>query len=173
MNLIDKALKFATKAHGDQKRKYTGEPYINHPKSVASIVKSVNHDKYMITAALLHDVVEDTEATIEDVKAIFGGKVSSLVWWLTDQSKPSDGGRKERKEIDRNHIEKAPAKAQTIKLADLIDNTSSIVKHDENFARVYMAEKKLLLGVLIKGDKSLHKKASDIVKDYYENQTKG
>lgn len=167
MNLIDKALKFATKAHGDQKRKYTNEPYINHPKSVASIVKAAGGDKYMISAALLHDVVEDTEITLEEIKSEFGGKVSSLVWWLTDQSKPEDGVRKVRKEIDRNHIEKAPAKAQTIKLADLIDNTSSIVKHDKDFAKIYMAEKKLLLGVLTRGDKSLHKKASDIVKEYY------
>lgn len=167
MKLERKADKFAVKAHGEQVRKYTGEPYIEHPRAVARLVKTVDHNKYMIAAALLHDVVEDTEVTIEDIKREFGVRVAVLVAGLTDISRPEDGTRRIRKALDRNHSGEGSASIQTIKLADLIDNSRSINKHDQNFSVVYMAEKKLLLGVLTKGDKILHKQATKIVNEYY------
>jgi hypothetical protein len=67
-------------------------------------------------------------------------------------SRPKDGNRAVRKAIDREHTARAPAGAQTVKLADLIANTRSIVKHDVAFARTYLAEKRLLLEVLTRGD---------------------
>jgi len=157
--MLDDVLKFATKAHGDQKRKYTGDPYIVHPIAVANIVKTVPHTDEMIAAALLHDVVEDTPVTLQEIKDTFGSKVAELVDWLTDVSKPEDGNRKTRKAIDRDRLAKAPADAQTIKLADLINNTESIVANDPSFAKVYLLEKKDLLKVLTKGDKTLYNKA--------------
>ena len=60
MEIVEKAIKYATEAHGDQKRKYTGEPYITHPIAVMEIVKTVAHTKEMLAAAVLHDVIEDT-----------------------------------------------------------------------------------------------------------------
>jgi len=91
--LEDRARAFATAAHAavKQLRKYTGEPYIVHPAAVAEIVKSVRHTPEMIAAAWLHDVVEDTGVTLEAIESEFGADVTSLVFWLTDQSKPSDG----------------------------------------------------------------------------------
>jgi len=164
-----RAKDFATRWHEsiDQKRKYTGEPYINHPAAVVELVRSVNHTEAMLCAAWLHDVVEDTPCTLDEVERVFGGTVSSLVEMLTDISKPSDGNRKIRKKIDRNHIAKASNDAKTIKLADLIDNSSSIAKYDPDFAKVYMKEKKLLLDVLVGGDKALFIKARDIVYNYF------
>ena len=153
--MLDEVLKFATMAHGDQKRKYTGEPYIVHPIAVSEIVKTVPHTDEMIAAALLHDVVEDTPFTIDDINDRFGNKVAELVSWLTDVSRPEDGNRKTRKSLDREHIVEAPAEAQTIKLADLIHNTASIEKHDPSFYKVYKQEKIALLDVLTKGDRSL------------------
>ena len=168
MNKLEqRALEFATKAHEGQVRKYTGEPYINHPIAVAEIVKTVKHTPEMVTAALLHDVVEDTEVTIEDVYQEFGFFVGSLVRGLTDVSKPEDGNRKKRKELDRIHLSNQGADVQTIKLADLINNTESITKYDLDFAKVYMKEKNLLLEILTLGDSVLHKQATDIVYDYY------
>jgi len=156
-DLVTHARIFATAAHGaiDQRRKYTGEPYIVHPMAVAKIVASVEHTAGMLAAAILHDVVEDTAVTLRDINEIFGRKVASLVGWLTDVSKPNDGNRSDRKAIDRDHIAKAPAEAQTIKLADLIDNTASIVRYDPGFAKVYLEEKRLLLEVLERGDPKL------------------
>ena len=153
--MLDKVLEFATAAHGDQKRKYTGDPYINHPIAVAEIVKTVPHTDEMIAAALLHDVVEDTHVTIDQIANKFGDKVAELVGWLTDISRPEDGNRAFRKSIDRDHSADAPAEAQTIKLADLIHNSISIAEHDPNFWKVYKEEKIELLKVLTKGDKSL------------------
>ncbi|HET8688145.1 MAG TPA: hypothetical protein VFM18_16035, partial [Methanosarcina sp.] len=65
--------------------------------------------------------------------------------------------------IDRIHTEYASPQAKTIKLADLIDNTSSIVEHDKDFAKIYLAEKKLLLEVLHDGDMKLWLLAQDIL----------
>jgi len=153
--MLDRVLEFATAAHGDQKRKYTGEPYITHPIAVAEIVKTVPHTDEMIAAALLHDVVEDTHVTLDQIEDNFGGKVAELVGWLTDISRPEDGNRRFRKSLDRDHSANAPAEAQTIKLADLIHNTESIEKHDPGFYTVYKQEKIELLKVLTKGDPTL------------------
>lgn len=153
--MLDEVLKFATMAHGDQKRKYTGEPYIVHPIAVSEIVKTVPHTDEMVAAALLHDVVEDTPVTIQEIETKFGSKVAELVGWLTDTSRPENGNRKTRKSIDRLHSADAPAEAQTIKLADLIHNTKSIEQHDPSFWKVYKQEKIALLDVLTKGDRSL------------------
>ena len=161
--MLDEVLKFATKAHGNQKRKYTGEPYIVHPIAVSEIVQTVPHTDEMVAAALLHDVVEDTPVTIQEIETKFGSKVADLVGWLTDISRPEDGNRKTRKALDRDHSASAPAEAQTIKLADLIDNTKSIERYDPGFYQVYRQEKIALLDVLTKGDIALRKIAQQQV----------
>ncbi|QQR40394.1 HD domain-containing protein [Devosia rhizoryzae] len=160
--LEQRARAFATAAHGsiDQQRKYTGEPYIVHPLAVAEIVRTVAHSEEMIAAALLHDVVEDTPVTIEEIEAEFGPEVAELVGWLTDVSKPSDGNRRKRKHLDLLHTAKATPAAKTIKLADLIDNTKSIAKHDPSFWHVYRREKEALLEVLKEGDPVLWRLAA-------------
>lgn len=160
--LEERARAFATAAHGSigQLRKYTGEPYIVHPIAVAEIVRTVPHSEEMIAAALLHDVVEDTPVTVEEIAAEFGPVVADLVGWLTDVSKPEDGNRRTRKHMDLLHTAKAPAAAKTIKLADLIDNTKSIARHDPSFWSVYRREKMALLEVLKEGDAALWKEAA-------------
>ena len=158
-SLVKKARAFAEKAHFNQQRKYSGLPYIVHPVEVMEIVKSVPHDEEMLAAALLHDVVEDTNISIEQIEQEFGSGVARLVDDLTDISKPSDGNRATRKAIDRAHSARASARAQTVKLADLISNSADIAENDPGFAKVYLAEKMLLLEVLTKGDKTLHYRA--------------
>lgn len=166
MKTLDRAYRFARHAHRNDVRKYTGEAYINHPREVSCIVASVPHDENMLAAAMLHDVVEDTPVTLKEIEAEFGSDIASLVENLTDVSKPEDGNRKTRKAIDREHSAKSSARAATVKLADLIHNGEDIVKHDPSFAKVFMAEKKLLLGVLAHGDKTLHARATRMVEDF-------
>lgn len=156
--------------HFWQKRKYTGEPYFNHCAAVAELVRSVPHDEAMICAALLHDIVEDTECTNDDIRKWFGDDVADLVEMLTDASKPIDGNRAARKAIDRAHTAAASPRAKTIKLADLIDNSRSILALDPDFARVYIKEKALLLEVLREGDPTLHAMATAIVVEAQEKQ---
>ena len=93
----------------------------------------------------------------------FGIDIATLVGWLTDVSKPEDGNRAHRKAMDRAHTAEAPAEAQTIKLADLISNSRSIMAHDPAFARTYLEEKRLLLAVMTRGDAGLHAEASRYV----------
>ena len=79
---LEKALAYSIDAHQHQFRK-SGEPYIIHPILVASIVSSITNDESMAIAALLHDVVEDTPTSIEDINELFGGDVAHLVEGLT------------------------------------------------------------------------------------------
>jgi len=162
MTLVEKARAFATAAHAavGQLRKYTFEPYIVHPAEVAALVATVpGHTPEMIAAAWLHDTVEDTGVTSELIRKEFGDEVAELVGWLTDVSRPDHGNRAARKAVDRAHTAGAPAAAQTIKLADLIANTRSIMQHDEKFAVTYLAEKRMLLEVMTKGDPGLMARA--------------
>ena len=165
MDIVEKARVFATAAHAacGQLRKYTYEPYIVHPADVVSIVKTVPHTNEMLCAAWLHDVVEDTGVTIETIREEFGSEIADLVGWLTDVSRPDRGNRAARKAVDRAHTAMAPAQAQTVKLADLISNTKSIVEHDEKFAKTYLEEKRMLLEVMTKGDRTLWERANGIV----------
>jgi (p)ppGpp synthase/HD superfamily hydrolase len=175
---MNNAKLFAIAAHSatGQKRKYTDEPYWHHPQNVARWVATTDQALKMpeiIAAAWLHDVVEDTEISIAEIDSLFGPKVAQLVAEVTDISKKEDGNRVARKAIDRVHLSMASAEGQTIKLADLIDNSESIVERDPEFAKVYMKEKTALLKVLIAGDQFLYKTASAIVQDYYKKQDNG
>lgn len=166
---VKRAIEFATEAHGSQKRKYTGDPYIVHPIEVANILAQRGFSEDVVIAAILHDVVEDTPVTNAEIAKEFGSKVASLVAMVTDVSRPTDGNRRARKELDRQHLAGASNEGKSIKLADLISNSKSILKHDPNFAKVYMAEKKALLGVLKGGDSQLYRQAVDIIEKYYNS----
>jgi (p)ppGpp synthase/HD superfamily hydrolase len=165
MDIVEKARIFATAAHAaiDHRRKYTNEPYIVHPRQVAQFVETAGGTPEMIAAAWMHDVLEDTAVTPEAMREEFGDSVTDLVLWVTDVSKKEDGNRATRKAIDRQHIASAPGEAHTIKLADIISNCSSIMMHDEDFAKVYFEEKRLLLEVLIKGNEGLYNYATRLV----------
>jgi len=158
-----KAKSFATRWHHGQVRKCTGDPYITHPAAVVDLVRSVPHSLGMLCAAWMHDTVEDTGASLDVILDIFGANVASMVEMMTDVSRPTDGNRAIRKRIDLEHTAKASPEAKTIKLADLIDNTRSIVARDPGFARVYLKEKQRLLEVLTEGDATLWTEAKRLV----------
>lgn len=136
------AVEFAWAAHAGQVRRYTGEPYVCHPITVAHMVESEGGSRAEIVAALLHDVVEDTPVTLSEVAGNFGVNVADLVAWLTDTA---TGNRTERNEQNVVKWSRAPLSAVTVKLADLIDNTRSIARYDPKFARVYIPEKRAIL----------------------------
>lgn len=166
MTIIDRARDFATKAHAGQKRKYDGAPYITHCEAVVAILRSAGiGDEATLAAAWLHDTVEDCPVTIADIDEEFGREVGDLVWFLTDSGLKL-GNRAFRKAFDRGRLSIAPAAAQTIKVADLIDNTSSIVERDPKFAVTYMREKALLLPLLTKADEGLRKRAAELLTAY-------
>jgi len=164
-DITQTALMFAEFAHGRarQKRKFTGEPYVVHPIAVARLVSTVTEDSATIAAALLHDVVEDTFVTPTMVFDLFGEEIAQLVMEVTDVSTPEDGNRATRKALDLAHLAKASSRGQTIKLADLIDNSRTIIEHDRHFARIYLGEKAQLLRVLTAGHPTLHRQATEML----------
>lgn len=164
--LIDYAYKYAKEAHGTQKRRYTDNLYIDHPVAVAKLVHSVTEDCDMIAAALLHDTVEDTEVTQEQILKEFGFRIAQFVQELTEFSVPSDGNRAIRKELDRRYLSRVSPQAKTIKLADCIHNSESILEHAEGLKHVYMEEITLLNEDLVEGDQKLYSGLHDICYGY-------
>ena len=163
---LPRALDFATRAHFGQKRKYDERDYIVHPIEVSEILYDVGiRNEAMLIAALNHDVVEDTEATLDDIERVFGYAVAVLVEGLTDVSTPSDGNRAVRKAKDLKHTASRSPEVKTVKLADLISNTKSIVEHDLKFAKVFLTEKALLMTVLHEGDSKLYAIANELLHD--------
>ena len=156
------ALTYATAAHAavGQMRKYTDEQYIVHPVRVADIVDKFGGTDDMISAAYLHDVVEDTAVSIDNIQDMFGPVVARIVDGLTDVSVPEDGNRAVRKAMDRQHSAEARYEAQFVKCADIMDNASDIGDNDPSFNVVYRKEMVLLLEVLDKvKDEPIYKAA--------------
>lgn len=88
MDIFDKALCFAVERHSGQTRKTANMPYILHPVEVAAIVGTMTNDKEILAAAVLHDTVEDTGTTLEEIREIFGKRVSLLVMTETEEKRP-------------------------------------------------------------------------------------
>lgn len=166
---LDKVIIFSTKSHGDQLRKYTGEPYITHPISVAKRLEKLGFDDNVLSAAILHDTVEDTPTTLQDIKDNFGDRISKLVEELTDiytkESYPNIN-RRERKRLEFERLSKVSNEAKSIKLSDIIDNLPSIMEGDIGFGRVYLKEKESLLESLKGGDERLYKEAQEMILKY-------
>lgn len=166
MTIAFEAMQFAGHVHRDQQRKYTGEPYAGHLAEVAGIVATVAGADFdfgfssnvewridqIIATSWLHDCMEDQGVTVHQLAGLFGVTVMNGVLLLSDLEQ---GNRAERKAASRARLAAAPAWVQTIKCADLISNTSSIVKHDPKFAAVYVEEKRLLLDVMTQADPRL------------------
>lgn len=156
-------LNYAFEAHGDQKRKYTGQPYITHPMAVAQILIGIEAPRHVVMAGLFHDIIEDTSVDYRILCDQWGSDVADLVMQVTNVSKPEDGDRAVRKRIDARHISSASYWGQTIKLADLIDNTRTIVKYDKKFAVNYLLEKAELLVLMHNCNHTLKQYALDVL----------
>ena len=153
--MLYQAITFACDAHKGQRRKWTDEPYITHPLRVMSRVLLLpNTREEMATAAVLHDVIEDCNFSLNDINK-FGNKVTELVDGLTNPSKGSKEPRAVRKQMDREHLAMACPDIQTIKAIDRLDNLMDITHAPVNFQRLYLLESKKLCMVLDKADKNI------------------
>ncbi len=126
MEKILKAAEFANEAHKHQKRKSTDLPYITHPLSVGLILSKFGAEEDEIIAGLLHDVIEDTEYTYEDIKNEFGQKIADIVLQLSEEKElPWE----ERKKQHIDHLKEADISTKRVALADKLANLYSI-KHE-------------------------------------------
>jgi guanosine-3',5'-bis(diphosphate) 3'-pyrophosphohydrolase len=126
---FERALRLASFGHRDQVRKGSGIPYIEHPLGVAMILDRAGFDEEVVIAGLLHDLVEDTDVTLVQVREGFGDRVAEIVAHCSEE-KLDDGGRK-RPWIDRkrDHLEAvlgAPESVKAVVLADKLHNLLSI-----------------------------------------------
>ena len=158
------AAAFCVAAHQavEQKRKYNGEPYYTHPFAVAKILGEHTSSDVLLCAAYLHDTVEDTGVTIEDIETVFGEEVAEIVLGLTNISKPSDGNRAVRKAMERNHTWEQSDHVQIVKCADIIHNMSDLVGTD--FGKKYSKEKILLLEGMRIQEHKIWQRAYDVCK---------
>ena len=124
-----RALVYAARKHTKQRRKGNREiPYINHPIEVAALVATVGgcDDVAVLQAAILHDTIEDTDATPEEIEREFGADVKSLVLEMTDDmSLPSP----QRKLVQIDRAAGLSHRAKLIKIADKIANVGDIARH--------------------------------------------
>jgi len=130
LSVLDEAINFAVIAHAGAVRKGTNRPYILHPLEAAAIVSTMTDDKNAIAAAVLHDVVEDTELTIDDITENFGIDISRLVAAESEEKredKPPGETWKERKLETVEHIRNtASTEMKMIALGDKLSNIRAI-----------------------------------------------
>ena len=138
---IERAYEFARAHHRDQKRK-SGEPYINHPVEVAIILaKNLHSDVDMLCAGLLHDTVEDTDATLDELSELFGPQVSELVDGVTKLTNISVSSLSEQQALNLRKMFLAMAKdirVIIIKLADRLHNMRTLMAIPED-RRIFKA----------------------------------
>ncbi len=127
--LLDTAIIFATNMHKGQFRKGTKIPYILHPLEAAAIVGTMTTDDEIIAGAALHDVVEDTDTTVEQVRELFGDRVAELVACESEDKRENLSAQstwKIRKQETLNHLKTAPVDVKMITLGDKLSNMRAI-----------------------------------------------
>lgn len=126
--LILKAVTFASEKHQNQRRKNQSKtPYINHPIAVANYISSIGgvYDASVLCAALLHDTIEDTNTTYDELKDTFGARIANIVKEVTDDKSLS---KVERKKLQIEHAAHSSYEAKLVKLADKLHNLSDLLQ---------------------------------------------
>lgn len=161
-------LSIVKQSHGDQLRKYTDEPYWTHPYAVAQLVFPFDDGtNFLIEIALLHDVIEDTDVRPDQLQNILlacgylleeTNIIERGVMALTDvftRENFDHMNRTQRKQFEAHRLKKIHPDFQTVKYADLIHNTESIVQYDKGFAKKYVQEKRYILNLMRNGNLDL------------------
>ena len=135
ISLMDRAIVFATRAHSGTYRKGTKIPYIVHPIEAAAIVSTMTNDPDMIAAAVLHDVVEDTDATVEEISFFFNERIAKLVEAESEDKRknlpPQETWMIRKMETLEFLRNEADREAKILALADKLSNIRAIHR-DQN-----------------------------------------
>ncbi|HSN58825.1 MAG TPA: HD domain-containing protein [Clostridiaceae bacterium] len=132
LSILDEAMIFAVNAHSGYMRKGSNIPYILHPMEAAAIVATMTDDEKVVAAAVLHDVVEDTSVTIEDIKAKFGDYIAELVASETENKRESQSKEETwrlRKQETIEHLMYSTSReVKLLTLGDKLSNIRAIYK---------------------------------------------
>lgn len=129
-SFLDKALRFAITAHSGVERRGKGFPYIVHPMEAVAIVASITADQEMLAAAALHDVIEDTEYTEEDIRKEFGDRVAKLVASESDlviEGKSESESWKDRKQFAIDRLKKLDRDGKIVAIGDKLSNARAML----------------------------------------------
>ena len=148
--LLDRAILFAVKAHSGTERRGKGFPYIVHPMEAMEIVATMTSDQELLAAAVLHDTVEDTSVTIEEIRLEFGERIATIVDNESDKEykdKSEEESWHERKRAAIENLAKASYDAKIVALGDKLSNMRAIwrdykVKGDELWKIFHVTDKK-------------------------------
>lgn len=150
-DLLDRAIVFAVKAHHNTERRGKGFPYIVHPMEAVEVVATITPDQELLAAAALHDTIEDTDVTVEQICAEFGDRVANLVHAESDRfveglSEAESWRNRKQEAIDR--LAAAPHDAKIVALGDKLSNMRAIwrdyqVKGDELWKIFHVTDKEL------------------------------
>lgn len=129
--LLDRAICFAVKAHANTERREKGFPYIVHPLEAVAIVATMTNDQGLLAAAVLHDTVEDTDTTVEELRALFGERVAGLVVTESDvevEGMTHDESWQIRKQAAIDRLAAASREAKMVALGDKLSNMRAIAR---------------------------------------------
>ena len=130
-SLLDRAIIYAVRAHAGTERRGKGFPYIVHPMEAMAFVATLTSDQALLAAAALHDVVEDTELTVEDIRAEFGDRIADLVEAESDKFvegvSESDSWRT-RKQAAIDRLAEAPLEVKMVAMGDKLSNMRAIAR---------------------------------------------
>lgn len=174
--IIQQIKEFASIAHGDQRRKYSGERYMAHLLRVMNTTYLHLNTLPALSAALLHDVLEDTSVSETEMKHFLHSVMIPedadhtllLVIELTDVFTKKNFprlNRAERKHRECQRLITIHPEAQTIKYADIIDNSVDVTENDPDFAMIFLTEYIEVLKKMNKGDQILYREAVKTVRD--------
>lgn len=127
MGVIEEAIAFAAEAHSGQQRKATGRPYIWHPLAVGRLLADYGYPEHVVVAGLLHDTVEDTSVTLDDLDRLFGARVAAIVEGCTEPNHRSLRWE-ERKTHTIGALPGASLDVRVVVASDKIDNLRSIAE---------------------------------------------
>lgn len=142
---IHTAYEFAKAKHAGQKRKNSNLDYFTHPKYVARIIEQITSNEKLVSVALLHDVLEDTDTAYGELVDIFGEEIAGLVYELTNKSEERNGRKKKDYILDK--MAKMSDEALLVKLADRLHNVLFLEKdgHDADFIIYYYTNTDFIL----------------------------
>ena len=128
---LDRAIQFAVKAHAGTERRGKGFPYIVHPMEAVSIAATITSDQEILAAAALHDTVEDTDVTIDQIRSEFGERVASLVKAETDivfENRSDEDSWHDRKQAAIDRLAAVSRDAKIVAMGDKLSNMRAIAR---------------------------------------------